>query len=196
MSARARACVCMCLCVCVCVCVCVCTRAGGRRGRAPIRRYSSIRSLSFQPPETPPAHHARSMGLRSHLEAKARHAGPVALNGGFAVGDGIGGLGEEHALVAGRLFVLAHAAGLFWAGERHLCVSFPVLEKGKGEVVTPILTQLRGIPKRLAFFLPSCIIQRSTNQPRSSSATNLYCSDFSSPRNDVVVYSTRNPLRR
>ena len=115
MSARARACVCMCLCVCVCVCVCVCTRAGGRRGRAPIRRYSSIRSLSFQPPETPPAHHARSMGLRSHLEAKARHAGPVALNGGFAVGDGIGGLGEEHALVAGRLFVLAHAAGLLRA---------------------------------------------------------------------------------
>ena len=46
------------------------------------------------------------------LEAEASHAALVLVDGGLAVGGRVGGLGEQHALVALRLFVLAHAAGL------------------------------------------------------------------------------------
>ena len=47
-----------------------------------------------------------------YLEAKSRHATPVLLNGRPAVLLGVLGCGEEHALVALRLLILAHAAWL------------------------------------------------------------------------------------
>ena len=46
------------------------------------------------------------------LETEAGHAAPVLLDSGLAVGLGVRRLGEEHALVAPRLLVLADAAGL------------------------------------------------------------------------------------
>lgn len=49
---------------------------------------------------------------RLHLEAEAGHAGAVLVDGGFAVGGRVGGVGEEHALVALGLFLCANAAGL------------------------------------------------------------------------------------
>lgn len=46
------------------------------------------------------------------LEAEASHTATVLLDGGLAVSLGICRLGEEHALVALRLLVLADTAGL------------------------------------------------------------------------------------
>lgn len=45
-------------------------------------------------------------------EAKALHAGLVFLDHVLAVGLRVGSVGEEHALVAGGLFILADAAWL------------------------------------------------------------------------------------
>ncbi len=47
-----------------------------------------------------------------YLEAKAGHACPVLVDCRLAVGGRVGRLGEEHALVALRLFLCANAAGL------------------------------------------------------------------------------------
>jgi hypothetical protein len=47
-----------------------------------------------------------------HLESKSSHAALVLVYQGLAVGGGVLGRREQHALVALRLLLLAHAAGL------------------------------------------------------------------------------------
>jgi hypothetical protein len=46
------------------------------------------------------------------LEAKASHAGLVLFDHGLALLGRVVGFGEEHAVIAGRLFLLANTAGL------------------------------------------------------------------------------------
>jgi hypothetical protein len=53
-----------------------------------------------------------SLSLASDLEAKPKHAALVLVYRRKAVLLGVGGLGEEHALVTLRLLFLAYAAGL------------------------------------------------------------------------------------
>lgn len=55
----------------------------------------------------------------SYLESVANHAALVLVDQGSAVRGGVSGLGEEHALVPLRLFLLADAAWL-----ERVCVSF------------------------------------------------------------------------
>ena len=63
------------------------------------------------------------------LEPEPGHAAAVQVDGRLAVLLGVGGVGEEHALVALGLFVLAHAAGLL--GRR---VSWAWTSSGRGPV--------------------------------------------------------------
>jgi|UniRef100_A0A8H7TPF0 hypothetical protein len=55
----------------------------------------------------------------SYLESVANHAALVLVDQRSAVRGGVSGLGEEHALVTLRLFLLADAAWL-----KRVCVSF------------------------------------------------------------------------
>ncbi|PWI66631.1 hypothetical protein PCL_04769 [Purpureocillium lilacinum] len=56
-----------------------------------------------------------SKSFASYFESVAEHTRLVLVDEGLAIGGGVLGRGEEHALVAPRLLVLAHAAGL-WLG--------------------------------------------------------------------------------
>lgn len=74
-----------------------------------IRYIHSTRSR-YRTTMRPPLHTRICRPL--DFEAKAFHATPVLLDHRLAVLCGIGGRGEEHALVSSRFFVLAYAARL------------------------------------------------------------------------------------
>lgn len=50
---------------------------------------------------------------RLDLETKAGHAGLILIDGRLTLFGGVIGLGEEHAVVASGLLILADAAGLY-----------------------------------------------------------------------------------
>lgn len=106
--------------------------------------YKSRSSVMYTPTHPSPPH-SPSRHL-SNLKPKPQHTALVKINRPLAVLHRIRRLGEEHAVVARRLFVLAHAAWLWLVGclGRWWCLRLRCRGCEGGENVSLVLSGREG----------------------------------------------------